>query len=120
VINAQYIIDMDRGCVECTSYLRGPQIWVENWCYIVLFNTRNRTRICAKYPYYSELYKYYVIIINVDWMLLIHENTTQVFKLKENVENFIAAVSEYGVPRHKLFAVNDLFEGANILNSYTD
>lgn len=45
----------------------------------------------------------------------IHENTQQVFKLKENVENFIAAVSEYGVPRHKLFAVNDLFEGANIL-----
>lgn len=47
-------------------------------------------------------------------MALIHENTTQVFKLKENVENFIAAVSEYGVPRHKLFAVNDLFEGASI------
>jgi hypothetical protein len=39
--------------------------------------------------------------------------------LKENVENFIAAVSEYGVPRHKLFAVNDLFEGTNILISCT-
>jgi hypothetical protein len=47
----------------------------------------------------------------------IHENTQQVFKLKENVENFIAAVSEYGVPRHKLFAVNDLFEGTNIHTS---
>lgn len=47
----------------------------------------------------------------------IHENTQQVFKLKENVENFVAGVSEYGVPRHKLFAVNDLFEGASIFKN---
>lgn len=47
-------------------------------------------------------------------LVAIHENTQQVFKLKENVENFVAGVSEYGVPRHKLFAVNDLFEGASI------
>lgn len=37
------------------------------------------------------------------------------FKLKENIENFIAAISEYGMPRHKLFSVNDLFEGVSIL-----
>ena len=55
----------------------------------------------------------------VDFVPLIHENTTQIFKLKENVENFIAAVSEYGVPRHKLFTVNDLFDGTNILFSHS-
>lgn len=38
-----------------------------------------------------------------------------VFKLKENVENFIAAIKDYGVPRHKLFSVSDLFDGKNIL-----
>eukprot|EP01112_Ceratiomyxa_fruticulosa_P020320 TRINITY_DN688_c0_g1_i1.p1 TRINITY_DN688_c0_g1~~TRINITY_DN688_c0_g1_i1.p1 ORF type:complete len:868 (+),score=238.12 TRINITY_DN688_c0_g1_i1:281-2884(+) len=44
----------------------------------------------------------------------IQEKTDQVFKLKENISFFLGALSDYGVPRHKWFQVNDLFEAENI------
>jgi hypothetical protein len=31
----------------------------------------------------------------------IHDNTKQVFKLKENISFFLTAVEEYGVPKYK-------------------
>lgn len=46
----------------------------------------------------------------------IQENTTQAFKLKENIEFFLAAANDLGVPRPKLFLFNDLFEAKNVVN----
>jgi len=46
----------------------------------------------------------------------IQENTKQVFKLKENISFFLTAVEEYGVPKHQLFLVQDLWERKNIVN----
>jgi hypothetical protein len=36
--------------------------------------------------------------------------------LKENVQFFLDAVQEYGVPRHRLFAAADLLENRNKVN----
>ncbi len=47
----------------------------------------------------------------------IQENTEIQFKLKENAAFFIGAVKEYGVPAHKLFHINDLWEN-NRLHKY--
>eukprot|EP00027_Filamoeba_sp_ATCC50430_P016850 CAMPEP_0168571736 /NCGR_PEP_ID=MMETSP0413-20121227/17521_1 /TAXON_ID=136452 /ORGANISM="Filamoeba nolandi, Strain NC-AS-23-1" /LENGTH=753 /DNA_ID=CAMNT_0008604661 /DNA_START=30 /DNA_END=2291 /DNA_ORIENTATION=+ len=46
----------------------------------------------------------------------IQENTEHQFKQKENVGFFIDAAAEYGVPKHKLFSVNDLWENASMVN----
>jgi len=53
-------------------------------------------------------------IIVPDSIPHIHEaSNLSSFKGKENISHFINAVEEFGVPRHRLFEVNDLFLGRN-------
>jgi len=46
----------------------------------------------------------------------IQENTKNDLKLKENIQFFIGSIEDYGVPKHRLFYVNDLYENRNIVN----
>eukprot|EP01087_Luapelamoeba_hula_P024917 TRINITY_DN9653_c0_g2_i2.p1 TRINITY_DN9653_c0_g2~~TRINITY_DN9653_c0_g2_i2.p1 ORF type:complete len:549 (+),score=102.94 TRINITY_DN9653_c0_g2_i2:51-1697(+) len=45
----------------------------------------------------------------------IHEDTTQIFKQKDNIYFFLAACKDLGVPDYKLFRFNDLWEGDNMV-----
>eukprot|EP01102_Stenamoeba_stenopodia_P017514 TRINITY_DN6291_c0_g1_i3.p1 TRINITY_DN6291_c0_g1~~TRINITY_DN6291_c0_g1_i3.p1 ORF type:complete len:784 (+),score=250.28 TRINITY_DN6291_c0_g1_i3:93-2444(+) len=45
----------------------------------------------------------------------IQENTTQMFKMKENIDFFLDAALELGVKRQKLFMAKDLVEELNIV-----
>eukprot|EP01132_Coremiostelium_polycephalum_P002674 gene2674-3317_t len=58
---------------------------------------------------------YLVNAIENNVVPVIQENTTVAFKLKENVNFFLMALEEIGVPKHKRFQLNDLFEGENLV-----
>jgi hypothetical protein len=46
----------------------------------------------------------------------IQESTDTPFKLKENISFFLEAVEDFGVPKHKIFLVDDLWENKSIVN----
>eukprot|EP01119_Soliformovum_irregulare_P021238 TRINITY_DN7030_c0_g1_i1.p1 TRINITY_DN7030_c0_g1~~TRINITY_DN7030_c0_g1_i1.p1 ORF type:complete len:772 (-),score=249.29 TRINITY_DN7030_c0_g1_i1:38-2353(-) len=46
----------------------------------------------------------------------IQTDQTKEFKLKENVLFFLEAIREYGVPRHRLFMTQDLWDNTGIVN----
>eukprot|EP01103_Thecamoeba_quadrilineata_P007479 TRINITY_DN17353_c0_g1_i1.p1 TRINITY_DN17353_c0_g1~~TRINITY_DN17353_c0_g1_i1.p1 ORF type:complete len:823 (+),score=196.91 TRINITY_DN17353_c0_g1_i1:5-2473(+) len=50
-----------------------------------------------------------------DSMMPIHEGTTHAFKLRENISSFLLALEDYGIPSHKMFMQNDLWEGTNMV-----
>lgn len=45
----------------------------------------------------------------------IQENTDHHFKQKENITFFLGAVSDYGVPPHRMFQVGDLWNNTRLL-----
>ena len=45
----------------------------------------------------------------------IQEQTTQIYKFKENIYFFLSAIEDFGIPKYKLFRDVDLFEGTGIV-----
>jgi hypothetical protein len=45
----------------------------------------------------------------------IQENTTQPWRLKENIHFFLLALQDYGIGKHRIFLLTDLCEGKNMV-----
>eukprot|EP01130_Rhizamoeba_saxonica_P016478 TRINITY_DN7626_c0_g1_i1.p1 TRINITY_DN7626_c0_g1~~TRINITY_DN7626_c0_g1_i1.p1 ORF type:complete len:708 (-),score=155.76 TRINITY_DN7626_c0_g1_i1:72-2132(-) len=46
----------------------------------------------------------------------IQASTASPFKLKENINFFLGAIEDYGIRKHRLFYVNDLWSNLNLVN----
>jgi len=46
----------------------------------------------------------------------IQENTTSEWRIKENIHFFLLALADYGIGRHRIFLLSDLFENKNMVN----
>eukprot|EP01130_Rhizamoeba_saxonica_P006137 TRINITY_DN2436_c0_g1_i5.p1 TRINITY_DN2436_c0_g1~~TRINITY_DN2436_c0_g1_i5.p1 ORF type:complete len:713 (-),score=172.49 TRINITY_DN2436_c0_g1_i5:1884-4022(-) len=54
--------------------------------------------------------------INARAIPKIHSSTSSPFKLKENIDYFLGAIEDYGVPKYRLFFVNELYNKKNMVN----